>query len=57
MYPRKEFWNIVGQYKGVKVVLGTDAHKPERVCDFQLDKVDAIIKENNLNVVTKIVLK
>ncbi len=57
MYPRKEFWNIVGQYKGVKVVIGTDAHKPERVCDFQLDKVEKIIKENNLNVVTKIVLK
>lgn len=57
MFPRDEFWKIVGEYDEVKVVVGTDAHHPSDVCDFQLHHIKKIINDYKLNVVNKIVLK
>lgn len=53
-YPRDEFWEIVGSYPMAKVILGTDAHQPGRVCDFRLESINKIINRNNLTVLEKI---
>lgn len=55
-YPRNEFWKVVGMYKDAKVIIGTDAHKPERVGDFQFDSISKIIEEYHLNVSKKLEL-
>ncbi len=39
-YPRREFWEIVKQYKNVKIVINSDAH---RIKDFHGKKIKQII--------------
>lgn len=56
-YPRKEFWNIVKEYKDAKIIIGSDAHK---VVDFHGDKVKRAIQFANdmsLNVQEKMEIK
>ncbi|MBO4694511.1 MAG: histidinol-phosphatase [Clostridia bacterium] len=38
-YPRKEFWDIVSEYKEAKVVIGMDAHKPEKLVNENYYKI------------------
>lgn len=56
-YPRDEFWKIVSEYKDVKIIIGTDAHKPERVGDFRLGEINKIINKYHLNVSKTITIK
>ena len=56
-YPRDEFWEIVSEYPNVKIIIGTDAHKPERVGDFRLDEINKIINKYKLNISDTITIK
>lgn len=58
LYPEIEFWKIVKEYEGVKIIIGADAHNPcdlanenvEKVCKFAEDlglKVDAFMEINH----------
>ena len=38
-YPRKEFWDIVSEYKDAKVIIGMDAHKPEKLVNENYYKI------------------
>lgn len=31
LYPKRRFWEIVKEYKDAKIIVGCDAHKPERL--------------------------
>lgn len=53
-YPSDSFWKIVSEYKDAKILIGTDAHQPERVCDFQLEFISDFIKKHNLTIVDAI---
>lgn len=53
-YPSDSFWKIVSEYKDAKILIGTDAHQPERVYDFQLEFISDFIKKHNLTIVDAI---
>lgn len=56
-YPRKEFWEIVKEYKDAKIIINNDAHK---VSNFHGDNVLNTIsfcEQLNLNVLEKMELK
>lgn len=57
MYPRDEFWKIASEYKELKIVIGTDAHTPNRVGDFQYEHINEIIRKYNLTVVQNLMIK
>ena len=54
MYPRDEFWKIAGEYKDLKVIVGTDAHKPSRTCDFREKEVNELVRKYQLNLLKKL---
>lgn len=56
-YPNEDFWKIVSEYKDIKVVIGSDAHKPEYVYDEAVEYAYEWGKKLNLNIVTKIDIK
>ena len=49
LYPRKEFWKLVGGTKA-KVVIGADAHKPEALGYDAVTKAIEFSKEFDLNI-------
>jgi len=52
-YPRKEFWLIAKEYKDLKIIVGCDAHAPERLSGFHVDAIYKFIDELGLNVLEK----
>lgn len=48
-YPSEKFWKIVGEYKNARILVGTDAHEPDRIADFQMEYVSAFIEKLKLN--------
>ena len=57
MYPRDEFWKIAGEFKDLKVIVGTDAHHPNRTCDFREKEVDELVNKYNLHLIKKLSFK
>ena len=47
-YPRTEFWELVSGTKA-KVVIGADAHAPEALGYYTIDKAEEFAKQFNLN--------
>ena len=47
-YPRKEFWDIVSEYKKAKVIIGMDAHKPENLVNENYYKILDFAKSCNI---------
>lgn len=47
-YPSEKFWKIVSEYKNARLLVGTDAHEPDRIADFQLEYVSAFIEKLKL---------
>ena len=54
MYPRDEFWKNASEYKDLKVIVGTDAHKPSRTCDFREKEVNELVRKYQLNLLKKL---
>ncbi|MBQ9899526.1 MAG: PHP domain-containing protein [Acholeplasmatales bacterium] len=52
-YPRKEFWMIAKEYKDLKIIVGCDAHAPERLLGFHVDAIYKFIDDLGLNVLDK----
>ena len=53
-YPREEFWRIASGYKQLKIVIGSDAHKPERLYDEAVIYVEDWVQRMGLNISKKI---
>ena len=49
-YPAENFWKIVSGYKNARVLIGTDAHEPERIADFQMEYVSDFMERFKLKV-------
>lgn len=52
-YPSVDFWNIAKEYKDLKIIIGIDAHKPERLSGFHVDAIIKFSKDLGLNVLDK----
>ena len=52
-YPIKDFWIIAKEYKDLKIIVGCDAHAPERLSGFHVDAIYKLIDEIGLNVLEK----
>ena len=48
MYPNKEFFKIVSEYKDIKVIVSSDAHNPEDL-DKNFDKGYQLLNELNIH--------
>ena len=53
-YPRKEFWDIVSEYKDAKVIIGSDNHNKSQLNDFANEKAINMATELKLNLLLKI---
>lgn len=49
-YPRDEFWKIVSEYEGVKVVIGVDAHDPQHLKEKEIELAKEFAKKHNIKV-------
>ena len=49
-YPREEFWKIVEEYKGVKVIIGCDTHNPVELYDDIIKELENSSKRYNINI-------
>lgn len=49
-YPRKEFWNLVREYPGAKILIGEDNHSPEYMGDRAVRHALRFAEELNLKV-------
>lgn len=49
-YPAENFWKIVSGYKKARILIGTDAHEPERIADFQMEYVSDFMERFKLKV-------
>ena len=49
LYPRSEFWELVSGTKA-KVVIGADAHAPEALGYYTIDKAEELAKRYDLNI-------
>lgn len=48
-YPSEPFWKIAGEYKNARILVGTDAHNPERIADFQMEYLHSFMERFSLN--------
>ena len=53
-YPNESFWKIVSEYKNIKVVVSSDAHKPQYLYDESVEYAYDWGKRFNLSIVDKI---
>lgn len=53
-YPRSEFWDIVKEYKNVKVVIGCDAHRPSELGGEHIIMAEQILKKRKIKYSTYI---
>lgn len=49
-YPNEFFWRIVSEYKDAKVIINSDAHRPDQLEDYH-DEAFALANKYNLTVV------
>lgn len=56
LYPRSEFWELVSGTKA-KVVIGADAHTPEALGYYTIDKAEEFAKRYDLNIVDYVEFK
>lgn len=56
LYPRTEFWKLVSGTKA-KVVIGADAHSPEALGYYTIDKAEEFAKQFDLNLVDYVEFK
>lgn len=49
LYPKKGFWEIVKEYKDAKIVLGCDAHSPDRLSHRVVDECLEFFEKIGLN--------
>lgn len=56
-YPRKEFWNIVNEYKEAKIIINNDAHKVSNFHGENVFKVIEFCQNLNLNIQEKMTIK
>ena len=52
-YPRYEFWEIAKEYKDLKIIVGVDAHAPERLSGFHVDAIYKFVDDLGLNILEK----
>lgn len=50
LYPVKEFWEVVKEYKDAKIIIGADAHSPDRLISEDITKVYQMALDLNLKV-------
>lgn len=53
-YPSEKFWKIVSEYKNARILVGTDAHEPDRIADFQMDYIQSFVESLNLKVESRL---
>ena len=56
-YPREEFWKIAKEYKGLKVVINSDAHRLEHFHGERIDAAIAFAEKVGIEVSEKMELK
>ena len=56
-YPRKEFWQIVKQYKDAKVIIGSDAHLIKNFHGENVFRAMNFALENEINVLSKMEIR
>ena len=49
-YPYPKFWEIVKEYKDIKIIIGADAHEPNALCSSNVLDVIEFTKNLGLNV-------
>jgi len=54
LYPNENFWKIVSEYKDIKVIVSSDAHKPQFLYDEAVKYAYEWGRKFNLNIVDKI---
>lgn len=52
-YPNKDFWMFAKEYKDLKIIVGADAHKPERLGTENIAKAYEFINEIGLKIEDK----
>ena len=50
LYPREEFWKIAKTYPNLKIIIGSDAHKPERIYCEDTKKIEEFCRNLELNI-------
>lgn len=53
LYPCKEFWEIAKEYKGLKIIIGSDAHDPEALLNEHVRVACEFAKKLNIPVLEK----
>lgn len=53
LYPNTDFWKIVAKTK-VKVIIGSDCHKPEMLNDIYVEYAKVIAKQYKINIINTI---
>ena len=56
-YPREEFWTIAKEYKGLKVIINSDAHRLEHFHGERIDRAMAFASKVGIEVCEKMEIK
>ena len=52
-YPNKDFWKLAKEYKNLKILVGADAHKPERLGTPNIARIYEFVDELGLKIEDK----
>ena len=55
-YPNRDFWEFAKEYKNLKILIGADAHDPERLGSKNIEKVFDFAKSIGLKIEEKMVI-
>ncbi len=53
-YPRKEFWDIVSEYKEARVIIGSDNHNKDELKDYANEKAMEMAAQLEIKLISKL---
>lgn len=57
LYPDRNFWQIVKEYKDAKIIIGADAHDPKHLANEHVEMVCKFAEELGLSIEERMVMK